>query len=162
VHPQLAAVLYAGDRFESKELLLQKIANHDVVVLDRFIGSSLAHQCARLEGAERNGLQQWIERIEHGVFGLPRPDLNLLIDVSSKVSRELVARKGARDYTDQEADLQESNLPYLEKVRSCYLEIASQRDDWMLIPGLDEDERLRSIHEIGDEIFEHIRAFSES
>lgn len=162
VHPQLAAVLYAGDRFESKELLLQKIANHDVVVLDRFIGSSLAHQCARLEGAERNGLQQWIERIEHGVFGLPRPDLNLLIDVSSKVSRELVARKGARDYTDQEADLQESNLPYLEKVRSCYLEIASQRDDWMLIPGLDEDARLRSIHEIGDEIFEHVRTFSES
>ncbi|MFM7836280.1 MAG: thymidylate kinase, partial [Planctomycetaceae bacterium] len=43
VHPQLAAVLYAGDRFESRGLLLELMEQHDVVVLDRFVGSNLAH-----------------------------------------------------------------------------------------------------------------------
>ena len=53
VHPLLASVLYAGDRFESKQVLQQAIDQHYVVVLDRFTGSNLAHQCAKLDGDER-------------------------------------------------------------------------------------------------------------
>ncbi|MFM7919243.1 MAG: thymidylate kinase, partial [Planctomycetaceae bacterium] len=109
VHPQLAAVLYAGDRFESRGLLLELMEQHDVVVLDRFVGSNLAHQASRLTGAARLALIEWIERIEFGVFQLPRPDLTVLIDMSSQMSRELVSRKGQRDYTEREADLQESD-----------------------------------------------------
>ena len=66
VHPQLAAVLYAGDRFESKQLLLSLISENDVVVLDRYVGSNLAHQAAKLDGDERKRLTQWIEQIEYG------------------------------------------------------------------------------------------------
>jgi len=130
VHPQLAAVLYAGDRFESRGLLLELLEQNDVVVLDRFVGSNLAHQASRLTGPARQTLIDWIERIEFGVFQLPRPDLTVLIDMSSQMSRELVARKGQRDYTEREADLQESDLPYLERVRRCFLSHA------LSLPGL--------------------------
>ena len=157
VHPQLAAVLYAGDRFESRPVLQQAINDHDVVVLDRFTGSNLAHQSAKLEGQERSELVAWIDHVEHVVFGLPRPDLNILIDISSRWSRELVSRKGERDYTDDEADIQESNLPYLERVRRCYLGIAEQREDWRVVESLSEDDELRSVSDINDELFELIR-----
>lgn len=157
VHPQLAAVLYAGDRFESKQVLQQAIDHHEVVILDRFTGSNLAHQSAKLEGEERLELMTWIDHIEHVVFGLPRPDLNVLIDISSDWSRELVSRKGERDYTENEADIHESNLPYLERVRECYLTIAARRDDWSMVESLDEDGELRPISEINKEIFELIR-----
>lgn len=156
VHPQLAAVLYAGDRFESKAVLQRAIDQHDVVILDRFTGSNLAHQAAKLEGEERLELMKWIDHIEHVVFGLPRPDLNVLIDISSDWSRELVSRKGERDYTESEADIQESNLPYLELVRRCYLILAEQRDDWCIVESLGES-GLRSIAEINTEIFERVR-----
>ena len=59
VHPQLASVLYAGDRFESKPHLLQAMETHDAVVLDRFTGSNLAHQSAKLDGTERSELMKW-------------------------------------------------------------------------------------------------------
>ncbi|MFY9255721.1 MAG: thymidylate kinase [Fuerstiella sp.] len=157
VHPLLASVLYAGDRFESKQVLQQAIDQHDVVVLDRFTGSNLAHQCAKLDGDERTELMTWIDHVEHVVFGLPRPDMNVLIDISSNWSRELVGRKGARDYTESEADIQESNLPYLERVRACYLTIAARRDDWCLVESLDENGELRTISDINKEIFELIR-----
>ena len=157
VHPQLAAVLYAGDRFESKSVLQLAIAQHDVVVLDRFTGSNLAHQSAKLEGEERQELIKWIDHIEHTVFGLPRPDLNILIDISSSWSRELVGRKGARDYTNEEADIHESNLPYLERVRACYLAIAALRDDWQVVESLNENQELRAVSEINSEIFELVR-----
>jgi dTMP kinase len=155
VHPQLAAVLYAGDRFESRGLLLELLEQNDVVVLDRFVGSNLAHQASRLTGVARQTLIDWIERIEFGVFQLPRPDLTVLIDMSSQMSRELVSRKGQRDYTEREADLQESDLPYLERVRRCYLTLAADREDWRVVPGLDADGRLRSIDEVALEILNH-------
>ncbi|MEZ6128831.1 MAG: thymidylate kinase [Planctomycetaceae bacterium] len=156
VHPQLAAVLYAGDRFESKQVLQHAIDHHDVVILDRFTGSNLAHQSAKLDGEERLELLKWIDHVEHVIFGLPRPDLNVLIDISSDWSRELVSRKGDRDYTAEEADIQESNLPYLEKVRACYRTIAADRDDWQVIESLDNAGQLRSVSEINDQIFELI------
>lgn len=152
VHPQLAAVLYAGDRFESRDLLLRMMEANDVVVLDRFVGSNLAHQSAKLDGAARTALIEWIEKVEFDVFKLPKPKLTVLIDMSSQMSRELVSRKAARDYTDQEADLQESDLPYLERVRRCYLALAHSRLDWRTVHGLTDDGSLRTIDDVGSEI----------
>lgn len=152
VHPQLAAVLYAGDRYESRSLLLKMMDDNDVVVLDRFVGSNLAHQSAKLDGDARTALVKWIEKVEFEVFALPRPQLTILIDMSSQMSRELVARKAARDYTDQEADLQESDLPYLEKVRRCYLTLAHSRLDWRTVHGLKDDGSLRTIDDVATEI----------
>ncbi|MFY8058733.1 MAG: hypothetical protein ACOVRM_13380, partial [Planctomycetaceae bacterium] len=62
---------------------------------------------------------------------------------------------GQRDYTEREADLQESDLPYLERVRRCYLTLAADREDWRVVPGLDADGRLRSIDEVASEILNH-------
>jgi dTMP kinase len=161
VHPQLAAVLYAGDRFESRQVLQNAADQNDVVILDRFTGSNLAHQSAKLEGQERLELIKWIDHIEHVVFGLPRPHLNVLIDISPNWSRELVSRKGERDYTSEEADIQESNLPYLERVRACYLTIAAQRDDWQVVESLDERRELRTISDINQEILELIKPLAD-
>lgn len=157
VHPQLAAVLYAGDRFESRSLLMQMMEDNDVVVLDRFVGSNLAHQSAKLDGEQRHALIEWIEKVEFGVFGLPRPSLTVLIDMSSQMSRELVSRKATRDYTTQEADLQESDLPYLERVRRCYLALSHSRLDWRTVHGLKDDGSLRTIDCVAEEILGHVR-----
>jgi dTMP kinase len=158
VHPQLASVLYAGDRFESRTLLLDLLHRNDVLVLDRYVGSNLAHQAAKLAGQERSDLMDWIELIEFGVFQLPRPQLTVLIDMSSQMSRELVARKGTREYTQQQADLHESNLPYLEKVRRCYLALAHSRLDWRTVHGLAPDGQLRSINDVASEILQMVLA----
>lgn len=158
VHPQLAAVLYAGDRYESRSLLMRMMEENDVIVLDRFVGSNLAHQSAKLEGEARIALIEWIEKVEFEVFALPRPTLTILIDMSSQMSRELVSRKAARDYTTQEADLQESDLPYLEKVRRCYLALSHSRLDWRTVHGLNDDGELKPIDEVGGEILAVVKS----
>ncbi|MEP3481403.1 MAG: thymidylate kinase [Fuerstiella sp.] len=157
VHPQLAAVLYAGDRFESKDVLLERLACNDVVVLDRFTGSNLAHQAAKLEGQQRQELSRWIDHVEHTVFGLPRPNLNILIDISSDWSRQLVSRKAARDYTEQEADIQEADVPYQEKVRRCYLDVADQRSDWAIVNSINEAGKLKSVEDVHNDIYSRIK-----
>lgn len=152
VHPQLASVLYAGDRFESMPVLNKAIATHDVVVLDRFTGSNLAHQASKLNGQERNDLIAWITTVESQVFKLPSPDLNILIDITPEWSRQLVSRKGNRDYTDHEADIHESNLSYLAGVRDCYLQLAQERDDWTVVHSVAENQEIRTIDEVAADI----------
>src|SRR5262245_38670497 len=93
VHPFLASLLYAGDRFESRGHLSQLLASNDVVVLDRYVASNLAHQGAKLDGAAQRDLLDRIAHIEHDVFGLPRADLTLLLDLPAPLAQSLIARK---------------------------------------------------------------------
>ena len=137
---------------------MRMMEENDVIVLDRFVGSNLAHQYAKLEGEARIALIEWIEKVEFEVFALPRPTLTILIDMSSQMSRELVSRKAARDYTTQEADLQESDLPYLEKVRRCYLALSHSRLDWRTVHGLNDDGELKSIDEVCGEILAVVKS----
>jgi dTMP kinase len=151
VPPLFAALLFAGDRLESRDWLLSLMDEADVVVCDRYVASNIAHQGAKLDGADRTQLVERIERIEHDIHRLPRPDRTLLLDLPVPVARELVGRKGARDYTDKPADLQESNEPYLERVRAVYRELAATRCGWSVVECVGAS-GIRSVEEIGDEI----------
>src|SRR2546430_8857311 len=47
VDPHFTALLYAGDRYEAKPKLEAALNHGQIVLLDRYIGSNLAHQTAR-------------------------------------------------------------------------------------------------------------------
>lgn len=150
VDPFLAALLYAGDRLESKAELNRLLASSDVLILDRYVPSNIAHQAGKRTGAERQQLADWIEKIEYDIHGLPRPDLVVLLDTPANVSKDLIARKAQRDYTDAAADMQEADTDYLSRVRTAYRELAFERH-WAIVPVTESDE-LRAIEAITADI----------
>lgn len=133
VHPFLVSLLFAGDRFESKGLLEAALANNQVVILDRYVPSNIAHQASKCHGAERVELIDRILKIEHDVFGLPRADQVLLLDLPVPVAQELIARKSPREYTDRAADIQEADGRYLEGVRQVYQTLGEKEPGWSVI-----------------------------
>jgi dTMP kinase len=153
VHPFLVSLLFAGDRFESKPFLLDAMRTSEIVVLDRYVPSNVAHQAAKLDGAARAELARRILNIEFGLFGLPKPDLVVLLDLPVGVAQSLIAQKGARGYTAKEADLQEADGPYLERVREVYHELARTEAHWRQIACC-EGKRLRSVDEIAEEVWQ--------
>jgi dTMP kinase len=153
--PFLVSLLYAGDRFESRDLLARAREEGDIVVLDRYVPSNIAHQAAKADSPRREVLRAWIERIEYEIFALPRPDLVILLDIPLQASQELISRKNRRTYTDRANDLQEADTSYLGRVREVYLNLARQ-DNWRVIPVC-QGARLRSIDEIGNEISRTVR-----
>jgi dTMP kinase len=153
VHPFLVSLLFAGDRFESKQFLLDAMRNSEVVVLDRYVPSNIAHQASKLDGAARAGLTKQILEIEFDVFGLPRPDAILFLDLPVCMARQLIARKAERQYTKQKADIQEADGQYLERVRDVYCELAQSEPNWQTILCCDGD-RLRSIDKIAEDIWQ--------
>ena len=153
VHPFLVSLLFAGDRFESKQFLLEAMRNSEVVVLDRYVPSNVAHQASKLGGAARAELTKQILEIEFNIFGLPRPDAVLFLDLPVSVARQLIARKQERHYTKKKADIQEADGLYLERVRDVYCELARTEPAWQTIECCDGD-RLRSIDEIAEDIWQ--------
>lgn len=151
LHPFLISLLYAGDRLESKQTLETARAEYDVVILDRYVPSNIAHQSAKCDGPARAQLKDWIERIEYEIFGLPRPELVILLEIPLERSQELIANKRQRSYTDRQKDLQEADVGYLSKVRDVYLELARTTQNWRRV-DVATDRELRPIESIADDV----------
>ncbi len=82
VHPKLAALIYALDRQQAASQLKDAVAAGQVLIADRYIFSNIAYQCAKEPDViKRIGLAEWIESLEYGYHGIPRPDLTLYLDV---------------------------------------------------------------------------------
>lgn len=156
VHPFFASLLFAGDRFESRALLTEALAGNDVVVLDRYVASNIAHQAARLDGAERNRLIDAIERLEFEIYRVPRPNLVVLLDMSVTCAQRLIAKKPARAYTDRAADIQEADANYLARVRELYLDLGSREPNWTVI-NCEHHTAPRPIAEIAGEIAQLVK-----
>ena len=156
VHPLLASLLYAGDRLESRAVLEEALRGHQVVVLDRYVASNVAHQGAKRHGLERAELREWIETIEFEIYQLPRPDLVILLDLPAQDAQHLIAKKQARSYTDKTADLQEADGFYLAEVREVYRDLAAGQPNWRMVSCLEKGQ-LRTIEDVGEEVFQIVR-----
>jgi dTMP kinase len=155
VHPELAAMLYAGDRFHARPRLVAALADHDLVVCDRYVGSNAAHQGAKLHGEARTRLLEWLEEVEYGEFGLPRPDLVVLLDAPVALARQLVGRKAARAYTTLEADIHEADAGHSGATRELYLELAG-RNGWRVVSTEGDDGEPRDVVEVADEVWHSV------
>ena len=82
VHPRLVALLFAEDRNAAAPAIREALAAGRTVLLDRYVYSNIAFQCAKLEDkAERDELRDWIFDTEYRHFGIPVPDVNIFLDV---------------------------------------------------------------------------------
>ncbi len=136
VDPHFTALLYAGDRFEAKPKLEAALNNGQIVLVDRYIGSNLAHQTARVPPAKRSEFLEWIKHLEYSIYGLPRESLILYLRVPPREAQRLVERKSARSYTSAPKDLLEASLRHLEDAAEMY-DSLSRRVPWATIQCFD-------------------------
>lgn len=152
VDPHFTALLYAGDRFESKPRIEAALAEGAIVLADRYIGSNLAHQTARAAREKRAAFLAWIEHLEYTIYALPREALVIYLRVPPRQAQELIARKAERSYTAARHDLQEASIRHLEEALAVYDELA-RRPNWTRIECYDKaGAALRSPEEIAREV----------
>lgn len=132
VDAHFSALLYAGDRLESKPQIEQALAEGKVVLADRYIGSNLAHQGARAGRQNRAEFLKWLKQLEYGIYELPKEDLVIYLRVPARQAQRLISKKGAREYTKRRRDLQEANLSHLIAASEVYDELAKQ-PNWVRI-----------------------------
>ena len=136
VDPHFSALLYAGDRLESKPQLESELAEGKTIVADRYIASNLAHQGARMPPDQRAAFLRWLKQLEYEIYSLPHEDLVVYLRVPPAEAQQLVAKKGKREYTPLERDIQEASIAHLETASAVYDELA-QQPDWVTIECFD-------------------------
>lgn len=112
------ATLFALDRYGQRECLEHYSARADeLLLLDRYVASNAAYTSARTGNVADRA---WVAELEFGRLGLPRPDLQVLVDASPDVARERAQRREAldasrtRDRYERDAALQDATFAAYE------------------------------------------------
>lgn len=162
VDPYLVAMLYAGDRKDASEMISGWLKQGRIVILDRYTYSNIAYQCAKLDDADKKGeLKRWILKLEFEHFRIPKPDLNIFLDVPFYFTESnLTAKRSGNDrnYLNGGSDIHESNLNFQRNVRDMYLEVSGTDDRLVSVNCSNEANEILSAEEIFKEIIKIIRA----
>ncbi len=128
VDPYLVAMLYAGDRKDSSELISGWLKEGRIVLLDRYTYSNIAYQCAKLKDpAAQVKLMKWILDLEFSHFAIPRPDLNIFLNVPFAFAENNLAkaRTGTdRNYLNGSRDIHEESMAFQKNVRDIYVRVS--------------------------------------
>jgi dTMP kinase len=146
VDAHLSALLYAGDRFESKAELESALDAGKTVLADRYIASNLAHQTARVGPQRRAEFLAWLRKLEYGLYGLPAEDLVIYLRLPVSEAQRLVGMKEAREYTSKQRDLQEADQKHLEQAALVYESLAMEAN-WVTV-NCDSENGLMTVEKI--------------
>jgi dTMP kinase len=156
VDAHFSALLYAGDRYEAKPKIESELTAGRTVLADRYIGSNLAHQGARVRSDDRGEFIDWLKKLEYEIYSLPAEDLAIYLRIPVAEAHRLVGEKGARNYTKLRRDILESDIAHLKAAAEVYDELARQ-PHWVRIECFDADAcALRSPDAIHAEILDAI------
>ncbi len=135
VHPQIVALLFALDRMDAAATIKEWLNAGDCVLLDRYVYSNIAYQCSKImmqPQFEENRqelaqeLRNWIFDTEYNKYGIPKPDLNLFLNVPIEFvdSKLKESRNGDddRDYLNGKSDIHEADIRFQISVREIYLQ----------------------------------------
>ena len=156
-----ASSLYAVDRMCTyKKTIEPYYENGEIILFDRYVQSNFIHQCSKIDDPEEKlEFIAWEEDFEYNLLGLPKPDLIFFIEMPIEKSLEL-ARARAEYKTGEQKDIHEEDTNYMTKSYNNGLNIAKQLG-WTIIHCVDENNNLKTIEEIHEEIFSHVKPILE-
>jgi dTMP kinase len=143
VDPYLVAMLYAGDRKDASDKIKGWLEKKKIVLLDRYTYSNIAYQCAKIDDQiSQEKLMKWILALEFDHFAIPKPDLNVFLDVPfSFTEKKLLSNRSGNDrnYLNGTKDIHEESLNFQKKVRDIYLKVAKADDRLVVVDCRDKD-----------------------
>ena len=124
VHPQLVALIFAEDRKDFAVTLRGWLDEGNVVLVDRYVLSNIAFQCAKTPGEdEKATLRDWILDFEYNYNNIPRPDLSLYLEVPFRFTEKSLTERRAnnvREYLGGQEDIHELDFSLQRAVKREY------------------------------------------
>lgn len=154
VSPYLASLLYAGDRWECKEQINTWLREDKIIISNRYVCDNMAHQGGKINNSpEKDKFFQWLDKLEHGIFAVPRSNLNILLYVPAEIAYQLIEKKEQRAYlAGEKKDIHEEDINHLRYAQQTFLEIARGKRDWITI-DCTEDGKMLSEQAIADKVW---------
>lgn len=154
VNPEVAGLYYVADRVYNIGRVLEPLKNGEIVILDRYMESNMAHQGSKIEDKkERLNYFNRCVFLEYGFYQIPKPDLTIFLHMPYEAACDL---KGNR----LELDQHESNMHHLKKAEATYVELV-ELYKWQTINCLNTDvyvdkHNIKAVEQIGDEVYNRV------
>ncbi|WP_425802061.1 dTMP kinase [Desulfitobacterium sp. Sab5] len=152
VNPYVASTFYTVDRFASFKTEWETFYREGGIILaDRYTTSNMVHQAAKIKNIdERSQYLNWLKEFEYKMFKLPEPDLVIFLDMPPEYSLKLIElRSEAASITK---DIHENAPDYLRTSYENALKIA-QTENWARINCIRDDQTIKSVEEIHQEVY---------
>ena len=154
VNAYAASAFYAVDRYASFKKVWGNYYNGGgLVISDRYTTSNAVHQASKEPPETRQRFLKWLYEFEYDHLGLPRPDLTLYLDVPTDFTEKLLRTREQDTHT--KADIHEKDTQYLATCRRMGA-FAADYYGWTVISCV-RDGKMRSMEDIHEEIYRHVR-----
>lgn len=156
VNAYATSTLFAADRFATYRTDWGRDYNNGTLILaDRYVSSNLIHQASKIDSPdEKQEFLKWLEDLEYGVYGLPRPDVTIFLDMPPEYGAELMRDRLNKSNGNDKKDIHESDFSYLEKSYKNAVFVADWCG-WKRILCV-KDGKIRSVEEIHEDIYSSI------
>lgn len=157
VHPKIASVLYAADRFESKQKIEDWLKKGYIVVADRYVSANQIHQGGKISNVKkRQSFIKWLDEMEYKVFKIPRPDVVFYLNLSLPFILDLIKernKKTKRLYVGKKKDIVEGDIEYLTNSHKSAVWLAKTQPEFVQIECTMKN-ILRTREDIHKEVYE--------
>lgn len=149
VDPKVASLYYAADRRYHLNKILNLINENDIVILDRYTFSNMAHQGGKiLDKDERFKMYNFLETLEFELLSLPKPDKVIFLYMPYEGAT--ILRKDR-----QNLDQHETSIENQIHAINTYLELSDiykfDKIDCMV------NSQIRTKEEINDEVYSLVK-----
>ena len=156
VNPYPVSTMYAIDRYASyKQDWGKSYEEGYIIVTDRYVTSNMIHQASKIQSEEeKEEYLKWLIDLEYKKNQIPEPDIVIFLKMPIDKAKELMENRNNKIDGSMKKDIHEINEDYLKKSYKNATEI-SQKFNWYEVECV-ENNRIKSIEEINDEIFKKI------
>ncbi len=149
-----ASSFYAVDRFVSYNCFWKEdYLSGKIILADRYTTSNAYHQLTKIDKEDYDSFLSWLEDYEYNKLGIPSPDCVIYLDMPVEVSQKLMT--GRYNGNESKKDIHEINTDYLSQCRIT-ADYSCRKLGWKRICCA-ENNKVKSIEAISNEIFEYIK-----
>lgn len=117
------SIFYAVDRFDASSKIKDWLDSGKIVLSDRYVIANAGHQGGKIEDDfERLKYFKWLDNLEYNIFGIPKPDLNIILNLPAAAAMRLLKQR-PQDSWHQD-NMHEKSLKHLQDSQKVYLQIA--------------------------------------
>jgi len=156
VSPYLSSLAFGLDRLTARDEIVEWLEDGNVIVADRYVSASMAHQGSKMPPRKRKEFINWLYDMEYKEHKLPKEDVVIYLYVPVTTAQKLIKKKGIRRYT-KGRDKAEADVKHQQKSVEMYKQLVKKYKHWEMIKCVNGKGELLSIKEVHEKILKTLK-----
>lgn len=159
IHPKIASIVYALDRWETSPRLHKAMNEGYLVIANRYTSSNQIHQGGKIKDEKKRvEFIEWLNELEFEVLKIPRPDIVFCLNVTPPFGKMLLKKRSRKGLFGKIKDVHERSSRFIKNSYACSLWLSATQPGWVTIDCV-KDKNLRTPEDINEEIYKKLMLF---